>query len=212
MLGKTHLAVGLAASLAIMRPYSVQELFIGIGAAAIGSLIPDIDVGTSDSHRDADIVTVMTVASIVVVAIADFIFHVGVSDVILRQDRLMRLLPSALLFIGVCAFGKEQPHRSFMHSILAMVILTFLVGIVIPIASLYFAIGFASHLITDLFNFKEVRLLYPMKGEVAFHFFHAKGIANIALSLVGTVVAAIEFIAHLVRLTDVNLGNFYGGF
>ena len=210
MLGKTHLAVGLATSLAIMQPYSVQELFIGVGAAAIGSLIPDIDVGTSESHRDADIITLMTVVSIAVIAVADKVFHAGVAEVVLSQERLMRFLPCALLFIGVCAFGKEQPHRSFMHSFLAMAILSVLVGIVIPIASLYFALGFASHLITDLFNFKEVRLLYPLKKGLAFHMFHARGVANTVLSLMGTGLALIEFIAHLVRLANINSSQIYG--
>lgn len=200
MLGKTHLAVGLAASLTIMQPYSIQELFIGTGIAAVGALIPDIDVGTSKSHREADIITVMTILSIVAVAIADKVFHAGVADVILRQDRLVRLIPCLLAFIGICAFGKEQSHRSFMHSILAMVILTVLVGIAIPIASLYFAIGFASHLITDLFNFKRVRLFYPFGDGVAFHMFHAKGIANTVLSLIGTILAVIRFMIHFVRL------------
>ena len=211
MLGKTHLAVGLAAPLAIMQPNSIQELLIGVGAAAVGSLIPDIDVGTSDSHRAADIITTMTVVSIAAVAAADKIFHAGVADLIMKQSSIARLLPCVLIFIVVCAFGKEQPHRSFMHSVLAMAILSALVGAALPIASTYFAIGFASHLITDIFNYKEVKLLYPIKHGIALHMFHATGAANSALCSVGTILAAAKFLSHLARLANVGVGNLFGG-
>ena len=48
-----------------------------------------------------------------------------------------------------------------------------------------------------------------MGKGVAFHMFHAKGTANTALSLIGTGLAAIEFIAHLVRLANVNISQYF---
>ena len=54
MLGKTHMAVGTAAGLLIMQPQNITELILGTGAAMIGSVISDIDIGTSDSHKEAD--------------------------------------------------------------------------------------------------------------------------------------------------------------
>lgn len=41
-------------ALAVLQPQTVPVLVTGAGAAAIGSLISDIDVGTSQAHRDAD--------------------------------------------------------------------------------------------------------------------------------------------------------------
>ena len=46
MLGKTHMAVGTAAGLLIMQPQNITELILGTGAAMIGSVISDIDIGT----------------------------------------------------------------------------------------------------------------------------------------------------------------------
>lgn len=46
-LGKTHMAVGTAAGLLIMQPQNITELILGTGAAMIGSVISDIDIGTS---------------------------------------------------------------------------------------------------------------------------------------------------------------------
>ena len=46
MLGKTHMAVGVASSLLLLPPSNIQELVLGTGAAAVGAVISDIDVGT----------------------------------------------------------------------------------------------------------------------------------------------------------------------
>ena len=51
MLGRTHFFIGTAAALAVLQPQTVPVLVTGAGAAAIGSLISDIDVGTSQPHR-----------------------------------------------------------------------------------------------------------------------------------------------------------------
>lgn len=194
MLGKTHLAVGIAASLAVVHPATIPELVIGLGVAAVGAVISDIDVGTTESHRDANIISAMAFVAVVAVVAADKLFNLGVYEILQERSNLARLIVGALAFIGVCAFGKEQPHRSFMHSFLAMVILSALVGVILPPAMPYFAVAFLSHLITDLFNFKKVRLLYPLKGGVAFHMFHAKGIANSFILLAGS-VASVAVIA-----------------
>lgn len=54
MLGRTHFFVGTALSLAVMQPQSMASLVAGVGAAAIGSMISDIDSGTSQAHQEAD--------------------------------------------------------------------------------------------------------------------------------------------------------------
>lgn len=197
MLGKTHLAVGVAASLAVVHPATLPELLIGVGAAAVGAVISDIDVGTTDSHRDADIITAMAVASIVLVVGLDKLFDIGVYQTITKNGGLTKVLFAALAFIGVCAFGKEQPHRSFMHSFMALVILTVIVGVLLPTAAPYFGVAFLSHLVTDLFNYKKVRLLYPMPGGVCFKLFHATGIANHVLFIAGCIAAGVEVVFNL---------------
>jgi inner membrane protein len=200
MLGKTHLAVGIAASLVVVHPATLPELVIGLGAASVGAVISDIDVGTTESHRDADIISAMALVAVVAVLVLDKIFNIGVYDILKERSNIARVIVGALAFIGVCAFGKEQPHRSFMHSFLALIILSALVGIILPTAMPYFAVAFISHLATDLFNFKKVRLLYPLKGGVSFHMFHAKGIANSFIFMAGSVVSVAAIVVNVVRL------------
>lgn len=178
MLGKTHMMVGIAAALAVTRPETVSGIVTASGVGAIGSLISDIDVGTSSSHKDANRVILLTVIVAALAVIADFAGHLGLIQKIMNNSSIVRTIIGCVVFIGTCAFGKEQPHRSFMHSLLALVILSFALGLIyIPIVP-YFIIGFLSHIATDIFNRRKVRLLYPFKGGVSLNLFRANGIAN----------------------------------
>ena len=53
MQGKTHLAVGSALALALLPPAGMHTLIIGTGAAALGSVVSDIDSGHSGAGQDA---------------------------------------------------------------------------------------------------------------------------------------------------------------
>ena len=194
MLGKTHMAVGIAATLAITQPSGVLELVLAVGAGSLGALISDIDVGTSNSHRDADKITALSVVVVLAVFAMDYFCNTQIIERIIGSSGYLRIIAGLLLFIGICAFGKEQPHRSFMHSFLALILLSFALGLIWEKAVIYFAVGFLSHLATDIFNKKKVRLLYPMKGGVSLGLFHAYGLANDIFFAIGSIVAIIEVI------------------
>lgn len=200
MLGKTHLAVGIAATLAVTQPASISELVLAVGAGGIGALISDIDVGTSGSHRDADKITMLSIAVVIAVFAMDSFLNTGIIDRIISSSGYARIFAGILLFIGICAFGKEQPHRSFMHSFLALVLLSFAMGLVFQNAVIYFAVGFLSHLATDIFNKKKVRLFYPMKNGVALGMFHANGLANNIFFMAGSAIAVIEIGLFVIRI------------
>ena len=188
------MAVGIAATLAITQPSGVSELVLAVGAGSLGALISDIDVGTSNSHRDADKITALSVVVVLAVFAMDYFCNTQIIERIIGSSGYLRIIAGLLLFIGICAFGKEQPHRSFMHSFLALILLSFALGLIWEKAVIYFAIGFLSHLATDIFNKKKVRLLYPMKGGVSLGLFHAYGLANDIFLAIGSIVAIIEVI------------------
>lgn len=194
MLGKTHMAVGIAATLAITQPSGISELLLAVGAGSLGALISDIDVGTSNSHRDADKITALSVVVVLAVFALDYFCNTQIIERIIGSSGYLRIIAGLLLFIGICAFGKEQPHRSFMHSFLALILLSFALGLIWENAVIYFAVGFLSHLATDIFNKKKVRLLYPLKGGVSLGLFHAYGLANDIFFAVGSIIAVIEVI------------------
>lgn len=188
------MAVGIAATLAITQPSGVSELVLAVGAGSLGALISDIDVGTSNSHRDADKITALSVVVVLAVFAMDYFCNTQIIERIIGSSGYLRIIAGLLLFIGICAFGKEEPHRSFMHSFLALILLSFALGLIWEKAVIYFAVGFLSHLATDIFNKKKVRLLYPMKGGVSLGLFHAYGLANDIFFAIGSIVAIIEVI------------------
>ena len=200
MLGKTHMAVGIAATLAVTQPETIPEMILAVGGGALGALISDIDVGTSESHRDADKITALSVVVVLVMFALDYFFNAGIINRVVRSSGYGRIIAGILLFIGICAFGKEQPHRSFMHSFLAMLLLCFAIGMVWENAVIYFAVGFLSHLATDVFNRKKVRVLYPLQGGVSLGLFHANGLANHLFFVLGSAAAVLEIILFSIRL------------
>lgn len=116
MLGRTHFFIGISAALAVMQPSSMPTLVAGAGAAAIGGMISDIDSGTSQAHREADKIMTAAIAVTAIVILADYKFHVGIYERLMRNSSIARLLTGAMAFIIICTYGSSQPHRSFMHS------------------------------------------------------------------------------------------------
>lgn len=200
MLGKTHMAVGAAATLAVIQPSSAYELVLALGGGVVGALISDIDVGTSESHRDADVVSGLAVISVAVALALDFFLGIGIVETIRSRESLIRIVGGLLLFIGICAFGKEQPHRSFMHSILALLALSLAVFLIYPPLVPYFGVGFLSHLASDIFNRKQVWILYPFTG-FSLNLFSAKGIANQIFFVAGCILTGIEIVLFVLRVT-----------
>lgn len=200
MLGKTHMMVGIACALFVTQPDTLPELVVGTGAAAVGALISDIDVGTSESHREADKMVALSVFFVLAIAALEYFFHIGIYQRLRENSSLWRLILGAAVFVGICAFGKEQPHRSFMHSILAGILLTGCVEVVFPMMVPYFGIAFATHLVTDLCNHKKVHLWYPLRGGICFGLCHAHGFANRILFYTGTGATVLSIMLCLYHM------------
>lgn len=92
MLGRTHFFIGTAAALAVLQPQTVPALVAGAGAAAIGGLISDIDVGTSQAHRDADKIITATVAVAVLTILAEYKLNLGIYRRLTSDSSVLRLL------------------------------------------------------------------------------------------------------------------------
>ncbi len=195
MLGRTHCFIGIAAALALFPPQTMPALVTGMGAAAVGSVISDIDSGTSQAHQDADRVITAASAAAVLVILAEYRFHLGIYERLLRDSSIGRVLAGAAAFIIICAYGRELPHRSFMHSFLALLLLTSCMGIIYPDAVPYFAAAFVSHLGLDLLNRRQEKLLWPLKKGFCLRLCAADGWVNGALMAAGPVWIAFELIS-----------------
>ena len=99
MLGRTHFFIGTAAALAVLQPQTVPALVAGAGAAAIGGLISDIDVGTSQAHRDADKIITATVAVAVLTILAEYKLNLGIYRRLTSDSSVLRLLTGTAAFL-----------------------------------------------------------------------------------------------------------------
>ncbi len=202
MTGKTHLAVGTATALCITYPADLKELGLCIIVSSIGSVVSDVDVKSSESRKDLNRITIISVVLLFALMFAEFIFDLGITKNFNRESGWFRFILGFFSFIAVCTFGKYQPHRSFMHSIPALAILTAIVYFMYPLLAPYFFISMLSHIFIDLFNKKRVKLFYPIKKGICFRLCPADGKVNDVLCFAGT-IASIFFlilaICHILK-------------
>lgn len=197
MTGRTHLAVGTAATLVFTKPQTLKELTLCLGMAAIGSLICDIDVTTSKSHKTANKLITIGILAAILTVYMEYQWKIGLLSSFQNDSTILRFVIGAALFFLVCMFGKEQPHRSFMHSILALALLSGAIYIMFPIATIYFVIAMSSHMLIDTLNYTNVRLLYPLKGGISFNICHAKGYINTCVGYSALLIIVLECFAFV---------------
>ena len=191
MLGKTHFSVGMAAGIALCRPQSLAMLVAGTAVAGFGGVISDIDVGTSNAHNKVENIVGLAVGAIIGVVIADVVFHVGIYNRLMADSNIVRIITGTLAFLGICIFGMKQPHRSFMHSILALLGLSFFVYMIFPDVAPYFSIGFVSHMAIDALNGKREKLFWPIGRGFALRLCSSDGLINKLLFHLSNITTAI---------------------
>ena len=202
MTGKTHAAVGLGTVLAVTQPSTVHGMILAAGTGMLGALISDIDVGTSKSHKDADRITLVAVLLVAAEIALNYFYDFSIWEKIRNNQSMAPVAMGVILFIAVCAFGKNQPHRSFMHSIMAMAILSAAISMVSMKLVFYFVVGFTSHLVLDCFNRKRVRILYPLPGGIALDFCKAGGLVDSLLFKLGSVAVIFEIVYLAVQMGE----------
>ena len=200
MQGKTHLVIGVALSLAVMRPSTMPALVGGAGIAALGSVISDIDAGQSGAGHDATKVVASIVIAGVLVLLADLYFHLGLYARFLRRGRETGFMLPLLLFILFAAIGMLTRHRSFMHSLPAMILFTACIWFMQRAMTPYFAIAYASHLLLDLTNRRGMRLFFPSRKLVSMKLFASNGWMDRILLTAG-VIALVLVVAHSAPMT-----------
>lgn len=200
MQGKTHLVIGVALSLAVMRPSTMPALVGGAGIAALGSVISDIDAGQSGAGHDATKVVASIVIAGVLVLLADLYFHLGLYARFLRRGRETGFMLPLLLFILFAAIGMLTRHRSFMHSLPAMILFTACIWFMQRAMAPYFAIAYASHLLLDLTNRRGMRLFFPSRKLVSMKLFASNGWMDRILLMAG-VIALVLVVAHSAPMT-----------
>jgi inner membrane protein len=168
MQSNTHAAVGMTVGLVASMAQPQDVTLLAVTAAFVGSIICDIDVGETGKKQTSMIISVVSGVAMIVLVIYSYIFNNG----------LPRTIIGAAIFLGLCIYGSRKPHRTFMHSLLGMMLLSGCVYLIIPAASVYFLLGYVSHLILDIINYRPVMLLYPWKKGYALKLCYSKSKAS----------------------------------
>lgn len=194
----THIAGGLAITMALAMPQGFKELAVCLTAATIGSVISDIDITTSESRRDLNKILIISVIAIVVCIILEVVFKLGIVSLLQSETDMMRILCGIGFFLFICCFGINTPHRSFMHSAICVIALSGIVWLIFPIATIPFAISMLSHIFLDFFNTKKVQFFYPLKKpRIAFKLCSSDGKVNKWICKIATVVFMVELIIFI---------------
>lgn len=167
MLGKTHMAIGTAAALAVLSPESVFSAVPIMTAAAVGSVISDIDSERSIARKKADRMLDGCVLVIVGMILVKHFFQIDLFEYIKGKAQISTQLLGCAVFALYCHIGKNTPHRSMMHSFVTAIVLSGCVYYAIsPVMGKAFFCGLLSHLALDLLNYKGEQLFWPFPNKM----------------------------------------------
>ena len=200
MTANTHMSVAMASTLLITKPQSIKELALCLGVASVGAVISDIDVSTSESHEALNkILRIVTIALIFLVFV-EYKWSVGIISSFKNNSNILRLILGISGFLIICIFGKSQPHRSFMHSALAVVLLSISTYVIFPEAVKYLIISISSHILIDMLNKKKVRILYPLPGGISLNLCPAQGFVNNIIFKIASLLTTISLIYFIAKI------------
>lgn len=191
MQGRTHVAVGIAAALALAAPSEVPALAAGCCAAALGGLMPDIDSEGSVVHRVEAWTAGIVLAVILFETLAGERLGVRLPGAGLERAPGFGLGLAALLALWV--LGHHTPHRSFTHSILGGGLFAWAFRTAFPDLAGWFAVAYAAHLAADFLNRRGEALFFPLKKRYCLHLCPSDGRANAVLLWAGIGLSVVLF-------------------
>lgn len=200
MTGKTHFAVGEAAALLLLHPAAPKDLVLCMGTAAVGSLICDVDSTTSRSHKELDLLLGVLGTAAVLISALELHFDLGILRLLEKETSLLRILMGLSAIILTCIYGMKRSHRSFMHSIPCLLLLSSLVWETFPTLMPAFFLSMTSHLLLDIPNRRGLQLFYPLKKRFCLHLCTSGGKANNVVFHIASVSALLGFLLALYRI------------
>ncbi|MBU5255558.1 metal-dependent hydrolase [Tissierella praeacuta] len=163
MTGKTHIAIGITAALAVSSNQPVENRLILVLVSAISSLIPDLDHPKGKLNQKILLINNNFYR---------ILFYLSLGFISIYLYYLMEI--KAFLYLGIISFliGISS-HRGFTHSIIGFLISLTIIKLCMGnfgVEYIYtgFTIGYVLHILADLFTIKGVKLFYPLKNNISF--------------------------------------------
>ena len=198
MMGKTHLAVGMAVALVGLKNENitgVNDCLIALAGGALGGAIPDIDILDNCKTHDAPLGESVAFGLLLIAAVIDYFTKGEMCSNILNNKTLAAA--GLIGFILLSIKGYFSKHREFTHSILSLILFSFSVWLIYKPLGFAFALGFISHLALDSLNKREIKLFYPSDSGICFRICGANGLCNTLFMILGFIAATALFIEKI---------------
>ena len=164
MTGKTHLVVGtaLASGLLLLNHNTSNSEIIttSIVLSALGAILPDIDIEHSLMRK----VFYGTILAIGIMIGLIFYSNINPKSLINWNEVTVPIIIGACGFIGLLMYGYFSSHRTFTHTLLALILFSLSIYMICNnlAYTMYFAIGMLSHQLLDMLNKKSMYWLNPI--------------------------------------------------
>lgn len=193
MQGKTHIVGAIALTTLITQPKNIGELLLCIGVSAVGGAICDIDVDGSIGSKKLKQISGFGIIVSLLLVVALLTGRAEFSSIMQKDNSLVRTSFGIVSMFILCWFGRNQPHRTFMHSILGVAFITLSSYLIFTEIWIYMLLGMLSHIALDLLNKKKIPLLYPLKKpKFAMGLCHADSVINTILFYLFSVMCIFE--------------------
>ena len=193
MMSKTHITVGIAAALAACCPSDYAGILVSVAGGAIGGILCDIECKSTPQMRDALTGRIIAAGITGAMLLVDVFLKTGIWNRILSRE-INYLITGALVLLVTCFVGRRSEHRTFTHSLLYVVLITFGFFCILPELVLPVLAGGLSHLAIDTLNKKPVPWLYPIrKTGICFKLCYASKTGNTILMWFGFIASIVLF-------------------
>jgi inner membrane protein len=184
MLGRTHLAIGLAATAVILK--NPTQLPISLTVAAASALLPDIDTPNSMLRYQLKRYTgVLTFPALI--AAGYFLF----------KYKCFSLL-SLILYLTYIVLAFVGPHRGFTHSLAGFMFFTLILFTSNKTIILPAIIGYSTHLVADLLTPSGVPLLYPYNKSFKIPLVRTGSLLDISIGLTFTFIFVVVLLQKFI--------------
>lgn len=195
-MGKTHFAVGIATSLAVVQPKSFNECMVAVIGGAVGGVLADNDILDNGYQTGASSGQLLALGTAAISVVLDFFLGLGICQVI--ADKPILPIIGGIGFIILYIIGFCSNHRTFTHSFLALILYTIAVMLIYVPLAIPLAAAYLSHLLLDILNKKNIRILYPLDFGICFKMCYANKTANKVFMYVGFAVSGVLLLIGII--------------
>ena len=197
MTGKTHMAVGVGAATIMLPSNDIKSILGGTALAVVGSLIVDIDTHKSKGFTFLKNLFGCTIILIILGLIVKNKFNINIFNYITQNKELTKMFPALVILLILIVLGAKTPHRSFTHSIIGFILFTIPIYMMTGELFKWFAIGYVAHILADMLNKKEIKILYPIKKGIALRLCSADGNVDKFLFIGSVGIIILKYVSYI---------------